>query len=247
MPGTMEKQTDRDQNVSETAIVALLESMMAHLREIKQIEMQWLGLYSLLTVPAAGYVSVNDMSNTRWVFGVLIAWVTGYFLFTRWVQDALCKERFSYYGIMLIVVRIENYLGFIRHRVLPLGMACAAFPEGIGPNAVVRAQDNTQRRSSFRIRITYTAILYLAVVAGCIYQIWSVVYSFGSKLGASCAVIFTAYALCLLILDVWLLCRDFSQDKMLLQARAMQPLKDNLLGADSVLYGDMSPDTRFQD
>ena len=249
MPEPMEQKPDSPSKLSEGAVIALFESLMAHLREIKQIEMQWLGIYSLLAVPAAGYVSVNDMSGTRGVFWILAAWVAGYFLLTRWAQDALCKERFSYYHTMLIVARLENYLGFIRHGVLPRNMACAAFPEGIGPNDAIRAEDNTQRRSSFRIRITYTFIIFLAVLAGCVYQIWNVAYSASSpvELGTSFAIVFTVYCLLLLGLDGWLIRQDFSRDKSVLRERAMMALKDKMLGADSILYGDMNPDSHFED
>ena len=239
MSGVEQAEKSRGASADDEALITFLGSLMGHLREIKQIEMQWIGVYSILTVPAAGYLSVNDMSATPGLIWVLSGWALGYLLLTGWIQGALCKERLSYYSVMLTVIRLENHLSFFSKRVLPKAMAFAAFPEGVGPNEEIRGKDGTQRHSSFRTRIGYTLFIYFALLAGTVYQVWSVhrAGSAGQPISSSCAAAYTLYALALLGLDFLYLRWAYKNDLCKLTEGATAARNERLLGADETLYG----------
>ncbi len=217
------------------ALIALFQAFMGHLREIKQIEMSWLGLFSLLTILAAGYLSTKDMTETANLLPIMCVWSVAYLLLTLFFQKILWKKRLSYYKTMLVIVRMENHLGFFKKRLLPPGFAYAAFPEGVGPTDEIRRQDNTQRNSSFKFRMIYTFVVLVAILGGACYQVLR--YCFNSDTGTKAALVFILFTMLLALIDITFLHRVCRRDRQELRKQAEDARQQGLLGADETLYG----------
>jgi hypothetical protein len=149
------------------AVVTLLEGHLGHLRSIKELELAWLDRYSVLTLPAIGFLIAHDRSTARLPCSLLWIMVSAYLAITLWIQDVLRKERRSYYRVLRSVIRAENYLGLFDVNFLPAVMAGGAFPKGLGPNP---SQDGTQPYASFLQRLIYTFIIYTSIVVSALYQ-----------------------------------------------------------------------------
>lgn len=150
----------------EQVMIALLGVQLGTLRSIKDMELAWLERYSVLILPAIGFLVVRDPKEAL-PAGLLVGITLGYLLLTIWMQDLLRKERRSYYRVLRSVIRAENFLGLYKIAFFADVQADAAFPKGLGPNL---ARDGTQPYSSFLNRQIYTLIAYSAVVASAIYQ-----------------------------------------------------------------------------
>jgi hypothetical protein len=138
-----------------------LDGNLAHLRSIKDTEHKWVDLFSIVTLPAIGYLMTVDATNPVW--GWPIAVVVGfYFALTAWLQYVLLRERYSYYSVLRSVVRAQRLLGLFEIGFLSPHFAGSAIPRGFGPHPEA---DGTQPYSSFLRRQVYVLILFVSLMA----------------------------------------------------------------------------------
>jgi len=231
--GPKQNTGDEDQVMSrqDDAIKTMLAGGLAHLRDIKQMEMKWIDRYTVLILPAIVaviYWNASGSGNSTDKTGSLI--FIGAFVcmaLTMSFQWVLLIERNSYYRVLRMVKRAQHHLG------VPDGedgfmadwMVNSAFPEGYGPERV-RKIDGTQRGKTFTIRNIYTCALL------CGYLLASGI-SFRGKEHLACCYGLSALALAIgdiLFLALWI----YPQDRH--QLRKGIEDEKNLFGHDSKWY-----------
>jgi len=186
-----ELQDERQRELVTQGLSVTLEANLAHLRAIKDTELQWLNLFSLITLPAIGYLmSVSDR-NAIWGWPLIVL-MASYLIVTAGVQYAQLRERLSYYSVLRAVVRAQNLFGLIRIGYLSEHFANSAFPKGFGPNPEL---DGTQPQSSFLRRQLYTVLLFAGLLGAAFFR--TPVYRYLTGV----------FALAMFIADVlWLAC-----------------------------------------
>lgn len=149
------------------AIRMLTGSFMSHLRSIKDVELRWLEFYSVLVLPAIGFLVAlrhddpNNPDLSSLAVGII---VFAYFVLTVWIQLVLQNERRSYYVVLLQVVRAENYLGLFESLGFLGSLRRSPFPEGWGPTDTDgKRVDGTERTKTFTYRNMYTFVLLLGL------------------------------------------------------------------------------------
>ena len=148
------------------SIDSILSAYLAQLREIKQIEIAWLDKYTLIALPAAGFLITNGPNKYSIPPGIIWIILLFYLLLTMWVQDILRKERYSYYSVLRVVIRAQKHLGLFG-TLLPKSWANYASPKGVGPDI---DKDGTQPFSSFLNRILYILFIFCTIIGAAIYQ-----------------------------------------------------------------------------
>lgn len=156
-----------DQATAVGAMISTLDGHLAHLREIKQLEMAWVDRFSVLILPAIAYFAASDPNKNDFSQYQLAWTIFAYFILTVCIQNVLLNERRSYYRVLRSVVRAQNYLGLFRLNFLSKALAGAAFPKGLGPN---QDRNGTQPFRTFLYRQSYTFALFLILVLVAIYQ-----------------------------------------------------------------------------
>lgn len=147
-------------------VVTLLQSQLAQLRSIKDMEVKWLDRYSLFTIPVIAALLINDPKERQLPGDLLIIILVLYWVVTVWIREVILKERHSYYRVLRSVVRAEHYLGLVG-TFIPNVMADAGFPKGLGP---IIGHDGTQAFSSFLHKQIYFLIIYASIAAASMYQ-----------------------------------------------------------------------------
>lgn len=163
------------------AVRTLLQNFSAHLRPIKDMEMAWVTRYTVLAMgilwflvtrdPSPGYHSAQKPLSLLFLFVIAFAGLVA----TGLIQWQLLCERKSYYLVLRVVMRAQNYLGLIQtdehpERMLSRALANSVFPEGLGPGAEdekgkpPRDKDGTQRWASFGVRQVYTFLVYISLL-----------------------------------------------------------------------------------
>lgn len=162
-----------ENSIEKETVQSMIDPLMSTLRSIKDMELQWVEKYTIVTLPVIGYLVISNPSNGL-SKPLLSGIIVGYFFFTLWFQDVLRKERRSYYRVLRTLLRAQNYLGLYKIKFLAEPFADAAFPKGLGVN---KGKDGTQPYSSFLHRQIYTVVIFLAIISACIYQNGDVAFS----------------------------------------------------------------------
>jgi hypothetical protein len=161
---TADQTTTNTNNPSDQALIAMMQTQLATLQSIKAGEMQWLQFYTIVTVPAIGFLMASDPCKIAPMVGLTLF---AYLLITGWFQYVLLKERHSYFGVLRSVVRAQNLLGLYKSNFLSPHFANSAFPKKLGP---CKAKDGTHPYSSFLNRQLYVCLFFVGLTLAGFYQ-----------------------------------------------------------------------------
>lgn len=200
-----------------------LEGNLAHLRSIKDTELNWLQMFAILTLPAIGYLMGVGDDNPVLGWPIIPVFVL-YLLLTGWLQYVLLRERISYYSVLRSVVRSQNLLGLFDIDYLSPHFADSPFPREFGPQP---EENGTQPQSSFLRRQIYTVMLYVGFLLAAAFRACSA----SSRLLPITAVIVAA--LCLALDLVWLR-YIFDWDETMLKAHTAR--EKDLAGSDPTWF-----------